>query len=305
MYKKIIRCLVLFGVTAMLQADSDEQLTTDFIIFSCNRPMQLYALLESTEYFITGLKQIHVLYRSTDKKFDAGYNIVKKAFPHVTYIKQDRLLKIPGSDFKPLLINIFNKTDSGYIMFGVDDIVVKESVDIANCIECMRKYNAYGCYLRLCPTIDYMYSWQRPQRVPPLQAVPEGYVWKYEDADRISDWGYPNCVDMTIYRKKDLNRIVRELNYRNPNTFEGQWSTRVPHASLKHGFCYETSKIINFPLNLVQNTHTRNPHMVDERYTPSRLLELFMQGYKIDITPIFGMATDSAHVEYEPTFVLR
>jgi len=305
MYKKIMGCLVILLTTLSVQAEVDQLPKTDFIVFSCNRPMQLYALLESTEHFVTGIEQIYVLYRSTNKQFDAGYNIVKDAFPGAIYVKQDRLLKIPGSDFKPLLINIFNKTRSGYIMFGVDDIVVKEPVDAAICIECMHKYDAYGCYLRLCPTIDYMYSWQRPQRVPMLQAVPEGYVWQYESADRISDWGYPHTVDMTIYRKKDLHRIVHELDYRNPNTFEAQWSTRVPHATLKNAFCYETSKIINFPLNLVQNTHTRNPHMVDDRYSPERMLELFMQGYKIDITPVFGMQTDSAHVEYEPTFVVR
>lgn len=297
--------LVLMLAPVSLSADSDHLPTADFIIFSCNRPMQLYALLESTEHFITGLEKIYVLYRSTNKQYDEGYSIVKAAFPAVIYVKQDRLLKVPGSDFKPLLINIFNKTRSGYIMFGVDDIVVKEPVDAALCIECMQKYNAYGCYLRLCPTIDYMYSWQRPQRVPPLQEVPEGYIWKYNEADQISDWGYPHCVDMTIYRKKDLHRIVHELNYRNPNTFEGQWSTRVPHTTFKHGFCYETSKIINFPLNLVQNTHTKNPHMTDDCYTPERLLELFIKGCKIDITPIFGMKVNSAHVEYEPTFVLR
>jgi len=302
MCKKIV--LLAFSMMFMSSC-AHEQFKADFIIFSYDRPLQLYALLESTEKFVTGLQQIVVIYRTSEYDFDRGYALVRESFPYVTFVRQKREF---ARDFKELLLKALKNSQAHYIIFGVDDIVVKDHVDVSASIDAMIKYNAYGCFLRLCPDINYLYSWQRPQEVPALQQVQEGYVWRFCDAAPISDWAYAHTVDMTIYKKNEImHPIAHHMDFYNPNTFEAQWNQGhlIKDVKKRHGFCYEATKIVNLPLNLVQNTHTKNPHMTDEEFKPKELLKLFLDGYKMDITKLFGIKNNSAHIEYQPIFVMR
>lgn len=295
-----LRSLVILLSSLVLVPIQAEQ--ADFIIFSFDRPLQLYALLESTACFVTGLQDIQVIYRSSDDQFEQGYQIVKQQFPYVQYHKQS---DNPRADFKPLTLRALERCSTDYILFGVDDIVVKDYVDVADAIAAMQEHKAYGCYLRLSPAINYLYTWRRPQEVPNLKKVKQGYLWQFSQASAIADWGYPHTVDMTIYRKSDISSDLRSINAYNPNSLESQWSSRVDKARKKYGFCYETSKIVNLPLNLVQTSHKGNQHMSNQELTPRSLLKTFLEGKKMDIWPLFQIQNRSCHMEYNPTFVHR
>lgn len=297
--KQVICLLSLFVM--QLNIIAREQ-TADFIIFSYDRPLQLYALLESTAALVSGLKDIYVIYRASDERYEAGYQIVKDDFNDVHYLRQS---SEPEKDFKLLTMKAFEMSRSDYLLFGVDDIVVKDYVDLSEAIAILEKYNAYGCYLRLCPDIDYLYSWQRPQEVPQLKKVDEGYLWQFSGASIIADWGYPHTVDMTIYKKSDIEADVRGMSYRNPNTFEAQWSGHADKIRRRWGFCYERSKIVNLPLNLVQTSYTNNPHMSDDWLKPAELLNCFLDGYKMDVAQLFQVKNRSAHMEWQPYFIMR
>jgi hypothetical protein len=127
----------------------------DLVIFSFNRPLQLYALLESLEKHCQGISETHVIYRASDDTFDCGYRLVMEDFNHVHYHKQG---ENPQQDFKPLTLHGAFESPSNYIIFAVDDIVVKESVDLTQCICALEKYNAYGFYLRLGKNLTQCYT---------------------------------------------------------------------------------------------------------------------------------------------------
>ena len=172
------------------------------------------------------------------------------------------------------------------------------------CIMWLEKANAYGFYLKLGTNLDYCYTENQPQAVPPHQSLYENiYSWEFEVGER--DWHYPNTVDMTLYRKKDLLDLFHALKYTNPNLLEGKWAAWwVQHGAPSNiGLFYKNSKIINIPLNKVQTVDILNRDM--NLYTPEELLELFENGYKIDITPLYHMQNKAVHTEYEPTFVMR
>ncbi len=274
----------------------------DFVVFSFDRPLQLYALLESTECFVTGLESIQVIYRSSDNRFQQGYEIVKEQFPYVHYHKQS---EHPRDDFKPLTLKAFEECKTAYILFGVDDMVVKDYVDIADAIAAMQEHKAYGCYLRLSPLINYLYTWKRSQSVPNLKKVKEGHIWQFSQASPIADWGYAHTVDMTIYRKKDIAHDLKSINYYSPNSLEAQWGSRTDNVRKRYGFCYETSKVVNLPLNLVQGSHKGNRHMTNQELTPKELLKQFLDGNKMDIWPLFQTQNRSCHMEYNATFTER
>jgi hypothetical protein len=273
----------------------------DMVIFSYNRPMQLYALLESVKFYCTGLGQIRVIYRA-DNVFDSGYEEVKKTFHDVFFIKQGTN---PSQDFKPLTLEATFNSPNQHVIFAVDDIVVKDFCDFSdmiNTMETMRaRVDVYGVYLSMGTHFSECYSLQCTQKTPPFRKINKDFFsWRFSDGQH--DWRYPNKVDMTLYCKKDIERDLRELCYENPNRLEGLWAGRASKVFNKCGLCFENAKVVNVPLNRVQQVWTnRSMNLL----SVEELLELFNRGLKIDIRPLYKIQNKAVHMEYTPTFVGR
>lgn len=275
-----------------------QQHATDLIIFSYDRPLQLYALLESVHQYIKGVSKITVIYRISSHEFEGGYEQVKSHFENVDYLKQTA--QAPA-DFKELILRAVSDSLNPYILFAVDDNVVTEPVDLNECIKYIEMYQAYAFYFRLGLNLDYCYAMDRMQEIPHLMQVESGvYGWCFMHAQY--DWAYPHTVDFTLYRKADIYSFLHEANYYSPNSLEALWASNVHHIMHRYGLCYAHSKIINMPLNRVQH-ECFNRHM--DFMSTLELLEIFNQGYKIDLQPLYSIDNKSAHMHYEPTFIVR
>ena len=190
---------------------------------------------------------------------------------------------------------------SNYIVFAVDDIIVKDFIDFNHCITMLEQTKAYGFYLRLGKNLTECYSMNALQKVPPFLFEKNGIcTWCFDEGE--FDWGYPHTVDMTVYRRADIMQSLMDLPFTSPNTLEGAWSAQPNFDWKRIGLCYECSKIVNIPLNRVQHEALNN-HM--NLYTTDELLEKFQFGLKIDIKPLFNISNKAAHFEYEPIFILR
>lgn len=270
----------------------------DVVAFSYNRPLQLYALLESMQAYLKGMGVASVIYRASNEQFEQGYEQVKKDFPTFKFFKQDN--QHAAEDFKSLVMKATFETPNEHIIFAVDDDVVKDFVDLRACTVALEKTKAYGFYLRMGEHITDCYMQRRSQKVPPLQSVGDGvYAWLFGQGD--GDWAYPNSVDLTIYRKKDIKADFERIAMKNPNSLEGIWSGMARYDRI--GLCFNTAKIVNIPLNLVQNTYPTNRHM--GLFTPEQLLEKFVAGLKIDVRPLFKIHNASPQMEYNPNFVAQ
>lgn len=275
-------------------------ITADLVIYSFDRPLQLYALLESTDTYITGIETISVIYRTSTKNYADAYEQVHEQFPIVTFIKQGAQ---PDQDFKQLTLNAVFNSPTEYILFAVDDIIVKDYIDIPTCIQFLEQTNAYGFYLRLGTHLTHCYTQKRAQPVPPvIQLNNHICAWRFDQGK--SDWGYPNTVDMTLYRKADIADDLHQLNYHSPNLFEAIWASKAGRILSRLGLCFEQSKIVNIPLNRVQRDIS-NHHMNVDEFSPAELLTVFKSGFKIDIEPLYQINNNGAHMEYEPTFIDR
>ncbi len=280
-FKKAKLWLLFIFVNAQLSAQH-----ADVVIFSYNRPMQLYAFLESLYSHASSVGKASVIYRSTDENYESGYGLVISAFPQVKFIRQTA----PPGDFKPLVLEqVFSPESAEYIAFAVDDIIVKGKFDFNECIEALEHTHAYAFYLRLGLNL------QPP--IPEAAKVSDKiYFWQFKKSQ--GDWAYPNTVDMALYRKKDLTAPFNEMAYDFPNPLESHWTT---YANLEQfGLCYETSKIVNIPLNVVNNSYTSHLNI-----HPQELLNKFHEGFKIDISQFFEIDNKFCHEEIPPAFILR
>lgn len=275
-----------------------ERARADMVIFSYDRPLQLYALLESIEKYISGLGHIVVIYRNSNEQFGRAYQQVFNRFASVQFLNQSPDAQ---ADFKTLTIHATFATPSPYIIYAVDDIIVKDFVDMSECIRLLEKNNAYGFYLRLGKNLTECYAMgDRSQRVPECRKVKHNvYEWRFCGGQY--DWNYPNTVDMTLYRKKDIESYVRHLNYTTPNTFEGEWAGRGAQVTNRTGLFYRASKVVNVPLNCVGEFGNKHMNFMQ----PAEMLNLFEQGKKIDIKPLYKIHNKGAHTAYVPTFINR
>jgi hypothetical protein len=212
----------------------------------------------------------------------------------------------PRDDFKPLTIQASFGTPAPYLMYAVDDIIVKDKVNLDEMVAALQKTNAYGFYLRLGKSVTYCYMRNQYTGVPSTLELVEKdiYRWRFDRAyaqETPGDWTYPNTTDMTLYAKKDIEPIMQKITFNSPNTFEGLWASYAYQVKHRYALCYETTKMINIPVNLVQNDYATNRTM--NAYSTQQLLDIFNQGKKIDIAPFYRIQNNSPHMEYPLTFV--
>lgn len=271
--------------------------SADLLIFSFDRPLQLYACLESIQRYITGFEKATVLYRASTPQFAVGYEEVKQAFPAIEFVAQSS--EDPKHDFKPHVQQIVFDSPSPYLLFAVDDIIVKDFVDLKLCMQQMEKTGAYGFYLRFGRHINHCYQFERGQKLPPSHLLAEGiYAWDFEVGEL--DWGFPHSLDMTLFRKGELREPLAKMKYKTPNSLEFNWGSGYrPKRAV--GLYFDHSKLVNVPMNLVGRTG--NPHM--NYLSTEELLTKFNQGLKIDIEPLYKIENRSPHMDYIPEFILR
>jgi len=293
----IVLALPLFFFAYSAQ-EKDALPKADLVVFSYDRPLQLYAFLESAQRCLTGVGQIQVIYRASSPEFANAYQEVKAAFSYVTFLIQGDK---PKEDFKPLTLKATFSTPNDHVLFAVDDIIIKDHIAVDECIAALEETQAYAFYLRMGRNLTECYTLQCAQSLPLMREVKPGiYVWCFAQGQ--SDWRYPHSVDMTLYRKKDIRKSFESLQYTSPNVLEANWAGLGLHILHKHGLCYEQSKIVNLPLNRVQDFYN-NRFM--EGFPANGLLAIFNQKQKIDINPLHKIDNKSAHMEYVPTFVER
>jgi glycosyltransferase involved in cell wall biosynthesis len=268
-----------------------EQQKVHLIAFSYDRPLQLYALLESLKVYARGVETISVLYRTSSEEYARGYEEVQRSFPHICFTLQT-------GDFKSLLLQMLEKVDTPYLACAVDDIVLTDTVDFSYGAQMLEKTGAYSFLYRLGTNIDYCYMLDQEQGVPPLAQVDEDvFAWVFDLGK--GDWNYQNSVDLCLYRKKDLVSLWETLSFNHPNALETEWYLKSKKNRI--GLCHFSAKMVNIPLNCVNLSQNRQLN----RYSAQELLEKFKKGLKMNIAPLYQLQNRSAHAEVDVEFIDR
>ncbi len=309
LFKKIIFLFTIFFNIFSSNYD------VDAVIFSFDRPAQLYLLLESMEKNLYGLGIVTIIYRASNDNYKYAYDIVKDRFENYNFVLQGN---DPKKDFKPLTIKAAFETPGKYLMFSVDDIVVCKSVDLNYVAQMLENTSAHGFYLRLGKNItrSYMGKYESPV---PLHKRVNWLVNVFRFNDGNGDWRYPNNVDMTIYPKKNIKQdiiSIKNEQFTNPY-FEVYWyfKSLISHDRFKdptkEGLFFEDSKIVNVSINLVNELDPNYTQFTEswkknlEQYSPENLLNKFLDGYKIDLYLYECIQNRAPHVEFEPIFIKR
>ena len=295
----VVYTLVSFPVFSETKAEAN--LNCDLIIFSYDRPMQLYALLESREKHVFNLRKTAVLARATSSFFRDQYEEVNKRFQNVDFIYQSN--SNPQNDFKPLLLDlIFGHYGKGasFVMFAVDDIIITGDINIEEDLETLIETDAYGLFYRLGKSVNFSYM-SKTLSPNPVFTYTGNHMLLWDINQATGVWAYKNTVHFTIYRKNDIKAAFRKLNYANPNDLEGRWVSQYKNRPRDKGLCTEYPKLINNVVNTITAFRGRSKGEL----SVDHLAELFEEGLKIDISQFSGRKNSSPHIYEEYSFIKR
>lgn len=277
---------------------SNNEHTAECIVFSMDRAIQLHALLSSYFEKVSHSIPVHVLYRSSSSAHQKAYDEVFSLFTDKQVLAVCQKSK---DSFKDQLIKILESIQAEKIFFLVDDIVLTEDIDILD----LTKFDARTTIvsLRMGSNLKRAYTTQENQELPPFisEAISDKdkLCWIWENGEL--DWNYPLSVDGHLFLTREILILAKNTRFNSPNTFEGNLQTYVQYFKHRYGICYHKSKIINLPINKVQDYNDNIHGTIHQDY----LLEQWNQGMQINYRALYGIVNESAHQEIEISLISR
>ena len=274
--------------------------------------------MESIEQNITPRDSynLHILVRASDQDFKKGYQLVSQRFPSAKYfyesnnsisgalpkfIKSMNFFTMPLEE--PFYNAVFNTSisESPYVIFAVDDIVVTDKINLKKDIDTFEEQRAYTLSYRLGLNIKETWTINKATVIPKVNNIQNNMIqWDF-DQDKEGDWNYPNSFDFHLYRKSNIKTSLEmpKSRWKNPNTIESTWANQ----SVKNtrGLAHRKSKIINIPANDISENAMRSIQGLDT----ATLLKMFLAGYKIQSEQFQGHTSKAVHEEIKYTFIER
>jgi len=263
-----------------------EEETADLLIFSNDRPMQLFALLESVERHVLGIHQITVFYESSSGPSETGYLEVQLQFPKVQFLKKEE-------DFKAQLMNTgFAPSYSGspYVLLATDRVIISDLIHLDEAIESLETTHAYGVYFDLHKELNYSSQLKRYQPIPittPLTGINTASVEAWQISWARDDWSNPGSLHFALYRKGDLAPLLAGLDFEDPEEMSREWN--LSHQGDVVGLFYDQPKSICL----------RSPK------NPATDLEKFLGGLKLDLSSFFQLTGPSRDLSIDPSYISR
>lgn len=276
---------------------SKKRKSTANILFSLNRPIQVYATLESYFKYMKNPAHVYVIYGVTDEKFTPAYNELIEAFKGypVTFFKETK--------FRDTLIDVLESIKEDNLVFMTDDDIFTREYDMAEFLKFDPLIEIPT--LRLAPYFTRSYTMNvdqlPPQNLKKSKNHTGMFEWEWSHKECGNEWAYPMSVEMHLFDTKEITAMTKSLKFKAPNTYEGMLMMYCSYVKNRKGLCYAEQFLFNNPCNKVQ---TENNNFAGD-ITPEFLLEKWNEGLKIDIEPFHHIRTKAPHEEKPFHFVKR
>lgn len=283
---KIKQYLLIRKLNKLVSSD-DKSL--EIIVFSKDRPIQLYALIESYLYYSKVKSPITIIYKCSHEGFTKAYHEIEKRFSDIRFIEED--------NFRDVLIKTIEQLKASRLLFLVDDIIFTREFNTSS----FNQYNLKKTVpsLRLGKNIVYSYTRQKNILQPKLK--PNGLHIEWNWIKRNSYWSYPLSVDGHIFDKNEMLFMLKRIEFKAPNSLEESLQFFSKALFRRKGVSYEKSVLVNVPWNLVQ-TEIVNLH---ENVSTEELLKHWNDCKKIDTSLFHNLNNNSCHQSYDLQLVPR
>lgn len=267
------------------------------VVFSFNRALQLDTLLcTMQEHWKRPDYQLSVVYNTSNEFYQQGYDLlINKMSIHdnIRFYKEqcsrDKVspsllfnvrnlkrwlqydcLRNSKTNFRSLTISILKQSDADFVMFMTDDSMFVDDVDLCDDVmEWIADDSVHNQYsLRVGIGMDDHHAHYTDNG--------DYLSWNFNQEDGSTNWGYHFSVDAHIYSKSIVLRLFEKLLFVNPNTLEApcrEYARR--HGWLINGRGPKSTKLLSFPINMVQ-TVSKNETL---GVSTARMNQYYLDGY--------------------------
>lgn len=274
--------------------DSVDKSSVVAIIFSKDRAMQLHSLLESFFDNKIGDCGVVVIYSASSTIHKESYRVlIENHKENILFLNQELF-----DSFQDCLQSALNNLAEDKVFFLVDDIIFTETVDYDYLSNIDLTNTVFS--LRMGGHLKHSYVVDLPQPLPQNICLQKNFIF-WDWSDGVMEWGYPLSLDGHFFPKKDVVRWCNFLKFRNPSSFEIELQKLNFVYKKKQGMAYSKSRIVNVPINVVQN-EVSNIHGFLHQ---DQLVAYWMDGMAIDVKKFKSLVNLSTHQEYGFEYVKR
>lgn len=275
------------------------------LMFSMDRAMQCDAALRSLKLNCVDLEEadVKVICFVTTDRHDESYFQMVEDHEHqgILFIQQSPIA------FEHNVLNALK--GYSHVLFLVDDNIFTKKFHLEYAKISLRdNSNILTFSYRLGKNINFCYPLSVMQSVPSMnlhmiELCEPCLVHNWKNAQL--DWNYPMDVSSSMHRVSIIEEIIDALPYpiKNPNELEyyldmckGLYADKYPYLAY-----YEQSIAFCNPMNKV-NPQNRNRSGDNKDLTIENLLNLFEQGYRINVEKYVGFIPNSCHQEVNVEF---
>ena len=258
--------------------------TIQGVVFSMDRPLQLFSLLESYYFNCEDPVPLYVILKATDDGFLEAYKEVENY-----YLRFD-IIFVYETSFKVNLIEVLNKVPSKYLFFLVDDNMFKSKFSFSDFLSFPNR-DKHIFSLRLGKNLNFCYTRNLSQSLPNFKEQDGLLSWLWRKGE--CDWNYVFSVDGHFYETKEVLELSKLISFKAPNSFEANMNIFRYIFRRKKGLCYHNSVLINVCLNRVQDEIEN----ISGDFSSIELLKFWKENKKIDIHNFQEIQNQSAHFE--------
>ncbi|MBT8573844.1 hypothetical protein G6699_09745 [Polynucleobacter paneuropaeus] len=288
------------AVHALLSsADANYTIGLTGIVFSKDRSIQLFALLETYCLHVKAPAPLKVIYDVSNSNHRQAYDHLQSHFLslglsfNIEFIEQ-------SDSFKNTLIQVLGTVQTRTTFFLVDDIIFTGDVDFEPLSQADPLQTIIA--LRLGSNIKKSYTTSRYENPPYLLPSSIGCnIFEFKWFERGNEWSDPWSLDGNFLPTSELVTITKISSFLAPNSYEIALKTFNDFISGRKGACFGASKILNLPINKVQSEINNQSGDI----SPEFLLDMWEAGLKIDISKFYNYSPTAPHEEHQINFVSR
>ncbi|MEK6879517.1 MAG: hypothetical protein AABY22_07920, partial [Nanoarchaeota archaeon] len=199
------------------------------IIFSRDRACQLQCLLSSLKDNSTIFNDLYILYKFTNDEYKEGYDKFKSQIYTKIGTKNIYFYEENEEGFKSNLKELLelNREKYDFICFMVDDQIMYQKLEDEDKILDLIADDVLCFSLRLGYNINYRHldNTYFTLNRSLVNKVNNFITW--DRREQPQDFNYFFSVDSHIYYYKDIEMLIKPLNYNNPNTFEASLHSQI------------------------------------------------------------------------------
>ena len=255
------------------------------VIWSKDRPMQLDALLTSTEMFFKNIDNIYILYNCSNDQFKQGYSKLmhKRFILNIAWFKEisfnkdiKRILKSINTEyvFGNSDDNIFIRdVDFGHLPFDYGDDIAAFSLRLGRGLS-----HCQPAHLDMAEP-DYIFSGNKK------------YIkWDWVKGDKRVCYYYPHPVDSNIYKTEYLHNLIKDAEFDNPYHME-LYMDNHRLDDKPYMLAFDKPRL----LSIANNEIGQGGQNTAGTQSVEKLNEMYLDGWVIDPSNLYGIETNACH----------